>query len=118
MCSHASLHRNPGTRVRYERRCRGLRGDSLYAMDKGYTPPMNPGLRRVQEKASSVADSVVRPQFPNLEVHVPISPTSTMFNMAHSLVLSLRRNGGAYAGAPVVITVGDGEYPQGLIDAP
>jgi hypothetical protein len=45
---------------------------------------------------------------PTLEVHVPISPTTTMFNMLRCLTHSLRRHGGAYRDAPVIATVGDG----------
>ena len=55
---------------------------------------------------------------PSLEVHIPISPTREMFNMVHALTLSLRRNGGAYADAPVIVTVGDTSYPPELVHAP
>jgi hypothetical protein len=44
---------------------------------------------------------------PTLEIHIPISPTPTFFNMVHCLTLSLRRFGGTYANAPVILTVGD-----------
>jgi len=39
-----------------------------------------------------------------------------MFNMAHAFVLSLRRNGGAYKDAPVILTVGEDEYAPELTD--
>jgi hypothetical protein len=43
---------------------------------------------------------------PSLEIHIPISPTTAMINMARALTLSLRRNGGIYRNAPVILTVG------------
>lgn len=43
--------------------------------------------------------------FPSLEIHVPISPTPPLLNMARALVLSLRQNGGRYHDAPVVLSV-------------
>ena len=44
---------------------------------------------------------------PDLEVHVPISPTPLFFNMLQCLVLSLRKNGGSYKNAPVIVTIGN-----------
>lgn len=48
-------------------------------------------------------------QRPTLEIHVPISPTPLFANMVHALVRSLRRFGGAYSAAPVVVTIGDAQ---------
>jgi hypothetical protein len=39
-----------------------------------------------------------------------------MFNMAHAFTVSLRRNGGAYKDAPVILTVGEDEYAPELTD--
>jgi len=44
---------------------------------------------------------------PTLEVHVPVSPTPTFLNMAHYLTASLRKHGGRYRDAPIILTVGD-----------
>jgi hypothetical protein len=44
---------------------------------------------------------------PTLEIHIPISPTPIFFNMVRCLTLSLRRFGGAYRNAPVIVTAGD-----------
>jgi hypothetical protein len=44
---------------------------------------------------------------PTLEIHVPISPTTSFINQIRCLTHSLRRFGGAYRSAPVVVTVGD-----------
>src|SRR4029079_1638891 len=55
---------------------------------------------------------------PSLEIHVPISPTRQMFNMAQALTLSLRLNGGSYADAAVILTVGESSYSPELRNTP
>jgi hypothetical protein len=54
---------------------------------------------------------------PSLEIHVPISPTPLFLNMAHYLVSSLRRFGGAYRSAKVVLTIGDNEIDDSIAEA-
>ena len=44
---------------------------------------------------------------PSVEIHIPISPTPTFFNMVQCLTLSLRQFGGICRDAPVILTVGD-----------
>lgn len=44
---------------------------------------------------------------PNLEIHIPVSPAPMFMNMVHCLALSLRRFGGAYRDARIILTVGD-----------
>lgn len=51
---------------------------------------------------------------PSLEVHVPISPTPKFLNMVHYLTHSLRRFGGAYRNARVIVTIGDGVIDHDL----
>jgi len=51
---------------------------------------------------------------PSLEIHIPISPTPSMLNMARVLTLTLRRNGGIYRDAPVILTVGDASIDESL----
>jgi hypothetical protein len=46
------------------------------------------------------------PATPSLEFHIPISPTPVFLNMLRCFALSLRRNGGVYKDAPVVVTAG------------
>jgi hypothetical protein len=53
---------------------------------------------------------------PTLEVHIPISPTPTFFNMVRCLTLSLRRFGGTFRQAPVHLTIGDATIDPGLAD--
>jgi hypothetical protein len=45
---------------------------------------------------------------PSVEVHIPVSPTPTFFNMVQCLALSLRKFGGICRDAPIILTVGDG----------
>jgi lipopolysaccharide biosynthesis glycosyltransferase len=42
-----------------------------------------------------------------LEIHIPISPTPSFFTMIHYLAASLRANGGAFAGAKLIVSVGE-----------
>jgi hypothetical protein len=51
---------------------------------------------------------------PSLEIHIPISPTPLMLNMVQCLTLSLRRFGGAYREAPIILSVGDREIDPGF----
>ena len=44
---------------------------------------------------------------PSLEIHVPISPNAKFMRMTRCLVTSLRHNGGLYANAPVIVTLGE-----------
>lgn len=59
---------------------------------------------------------LLRRRRPTLEVHVPISPTATFLNMAHYLVRSLRKNGGRYRDAPIVLTAGAERPDSGLAE--
>jgi hypothetical protein len=54
---------------------------------------------------------------PSLEIHIPISPTPLFFNMTHYLVASLRRFGGAYKNARVVLTIGDAEIDNNITES-
>ncbi len=53
---------------------------------------------------------------PSLEIHIPISPTPTFFNMVQCFVLSLRHFGGSYKDAPVILTIGDVNIDHGVAD--
>lgn len=53
---------------------------------------------------------------PSLEIHIPISPTPYFFNMTHYLVSSLRRFGGDYNNARVILTIGDAEIDNGITE--
>jgi hypothetical protein len=54
---------------------------------------------------------------PSLEIHIPISPKPYFFNMTHYLVSSLRRFGGAYQSARVVLTIGDAEIDDNITES-
>ncbi|MDQ5844933.1 MAG: hypothetical protein M3539_06510 [Acidobacteriota bacterium] len=54
---------------------------------------------------------------PSLEIHIPISPTAYFLNMTHYLVSSLRRFGGAYRNARVVLTIGDAEIDNNITES-
>jgi hypothetical protein len=56
----------------------------------------------------------VQNQKPTLEIHIPISPTAHFFNMVHYLLHTLRRNGGGYSDAKVVLTIGAEEHVPDL----
>lgn len=47
------------------------------------------------------------PRRPTLEIHLPISPTPFFFNMVQCFAHSLRRNGGVYRDAPIIVTAGE-----------
>ena len=53
---------------------------------------------------------------PTLEIHVPMSPTSSFLYQLRCLTHSLRRFGGAYRDAPVIATVGSDRVDQGLAE--
>lgn len=43
----------------------------------------------------------------SLEIHVPISPNARFYNMVHGFAASLRKNGGRWSGARIIVSVGD-----------
>jgi hypothetical protein len=51
---------------------------------------------------------------PDLEIHVPISPTEHFFTMVHYFAASLRVNGGRLAESRIVVTVGADQPPADL----
>src|SRR5258708_29393823 len=53
---------------------------------------------------------------PTLEIHVPMSPTSSFLYQLRCLTHSLRRFGGAYREAPVIGSVGAARGDQGLAE--
>ena len=53
---------------------------------------------------------------PTLEIHVPMSPTSSFLYQLRCLTHSLRRFGGAYREAPVIGSVGADRVDQGLAE--
>jgi hypothetical protein len=57
-----------------------------------------------------------QPRLPSLEIHIPISPTPTFFNMVRCFTQALRRCGGRYRNAPLILTVGDTEVDPALAD--
>lgn len=48
---------------------------------------------------------------PNLQIHVPISPTPSFFTMVHMLAESVRSFAGAFADARIVVSVGEDIEP-------
>jgi lipopolysaccharide biosynthesis glycosyltransferase len=50
---------------------------------------------------------LARDAAPTLEIHIPISPTPSFFTMIRYFAATLRRNGGQFAGASLVVSVGD-----------
>lgn len=54
---------------------------------------------------------------PSLEIHIPVSPTAYFLNMTHYLVSSLRRFGGAYKSARVVLSIGDAEIDTNITES-
>src|SRR5215469_13170102 len=53
---------------------------------------------------------------PTLEIHVPMSPTSSFLYQLRCLTHSLRRFGGAYRDAPVIASVGAARVDEGLAE--
>src|SRR3954471_6692257 len=51
---------------------------------------------------------------PSVEVHIPISPTPIFFNMVQCLARSLRKFGGDFRAAPIILTVVDQEIDPDL----
>ena len=51
---------------------------------------------------------------PSLEIHIPISPTDQFMRMTQYLVYSLRKNGGNYANAKIVLTIGEKQIVEDL----
>ena len=52
--------------------------------------------------------------FPSLEIHIPISPTTSFLNMVHYQLHSLRTFGGACANARFILTIGDKKIDNNL----
>ena len=50
----------------------------------------------------------------SVEIHIPISPLPSFFTMIHFFAASLRRRGGAFRNAKIVVSVGEDCEPFDL----
>ena len=72
------------------------------------------GARALAQYARRLGSRLWRHEL-DLEIHLPISPNPTFFNMVHYFAASLRLNGGALAGSRIVVNVGDDREPEDLL---